>query len=183
MNVRAIGLGVLLGAGMLMNQALPAQEVAVDAGVVPKPRPSRFYGTARPPAMPPHASPAPSGGGGRSDATLPVRPAPIHQGHPPAARHSHVDVGVSFGAAYPRPYGWQPYDAYAPRPYWGPGWGYPYPPAVIVAPPPPPTVYIERPAEPAPPPVGYWYWCAEPQGWYPSLPECPVGWQPVLPRP
>jgi hypothetical protein len=58
-------------------------------------------------------------------------------------------------------------------------------PAPIVIPaPPPPVVYIERPVpfEEAAPPPGFWYWCGEPQGWYPQVVECPQGWLPVPPR-
>ena len=81
------------------------------------------------------------------------------------------------------------------RPYWGPGWyGYdpfwrPYPPVMVSPPvvvtPPPPTVYIERPPEPAvpaSPAAGYWYWCKNPQGWYPEVTDCPQGWESVTPR-
>jgi len=61
------------------------------------------------------------------------------------------------------------------------------PPPVVVSPPEPVT-YIERAPEveqaaQQAPAAGYWYWCGEPQGWYPQVPECPPGWQPVAPRP
>ncbi|UOA07291.1 hypothetical protein [Methylobacter sp. S3L5C] len=62
---------------------------------------------------------------------------------------------------------------------------YVYPPAVIAVPTAPP-VYIQQ----APPvvqqnPSGYWYYCNNPQGYYPSIKECLGGWQqvaPILPR-
>jgi hypothetical protein len=118
-----------------------------------------------------------------------VRPAPVHYYPAPVVR-PRPHVGVYVGPAYPRPY-W-----YGPRP-WYPGWGwaapYPvYPPAIVVPPPvvvspPPPPVYVERPVDPSavdagPPPAGYWYWCAEPEGWHPQVADCPVGWQAVPPR-
>ena len=71
-------------------------------------------------------------------------------------------------------------------PYWGPYWEpywapYVYPPVVVA---PPPTVYVE----PAPlgsmqPPQEYWYYCDDPQGYYPSVQQCPGGWRPVAPTP
>jgi hypothetical protein len=94
------------------------------------------------------------------------------------APRSGVDIWVG-----PGPYWWGPRYVY-------PGWAYPppypstlYVPPPIVVSPPPPVVYVERPAEAAASPAaGYWYWCAEPRGWYPDVGECPAGWQPVPPR-
>ncbi|MBI5556905.1 MAG: hypothetical protein HY885_04655 [Deltaproteobacteria bacterium] len=70
--------------------------------------------------------------------------------------------------------GWR----YYPPPYY-----YDYPPPYYLSPP-PPSVYIERaPAEPvAPEPQSYWYYCPDPQGYYPSVRECPGGWLKVLPQ-
>jgi hypothetical protein len=63
--------------------------------------------------------------------------------------------------------------------WWGPGWwGPPYhysPPVVIQQPP----VYVQ----PAPPPPTYWYYCQNPQGYYPYVQQCPGGWTPVTPTP
>jgi hypothetical protein len=97
-----------------------------------------------------------------------------------------------------------------PGPFWGPAWypGYYYPPAVIVTTPPQPVQYIERPqaAYTAPAPVsvpqlapahqsavqsaqqgtlqpGYWYYCDSPQGFYPTVKECPTPWKAVPPGP
>ena len=59
-------------------------------------------------------------------------------------------------------------------PYWDPYWApYAAPPVVVT---PPPQVYIP----PAPP---TWYYCDNPQGYYPSVPQCPSGWRPVTPTP
>ncbi len=92
------------------------------------------------------------------------------------------------------------------RPYWGagavflgatyigwPSYYYPYSPypAYYAVPPAypysygaPATEYIEQaPAEQAPAPQGFWYYCAESRGYYPQVQECPGGWQRVAPRP
>jgi hypothetical protein len=59
-------------------------------------------------------------------------------------------------------------------PYWNPYWDLYVPPPSIVAP--PPRVYVE--------PTPYtWYYCANPQGYYPYVQQCPGGWQPVAPAP
>ncbi len=53
---------------------------------------------------------------------------------------------------------------------------YPYPNPYI-----PPTIVV-RPAPPAlplPPPAQTWYYCPNPQGYYPYVPQCSVGWQAV----
>jgi hypothetical protein len=59
-----------------------------------------------------------------------------------------------------------------------------YPQPVVVAPA-PQVVYIEQAQAPiAPPPVQqYWYYCANPQGYYPNVQQCPAGWQKILPQP
>jgi hypothetical protein len=67
---------------------------------------------------------------------------------------------------YPRPYYAYPY--------------YPYYPPVVTVPSSPP-VYIER--EPPQLPSGYWYYCDNPQGYYPYVNECPQGWRQVDPVP
>lgn len=74
-------------------------------------------------------------------------------------------------------------------PMYRPYYSYPYypvyPPTVITVPPPTPPVYIER----SPPPVsqqlpsGYWYYCNNPEGYYPYVRECPYGWRQVDPIP
>lgn len=87
----------------------------------------------------------------------------------------------------------------APYPWYAPPPVYYYPPPVVY---PPvvvreaPTVYIEQgetlvqsaPAAPAVQPQqtfesGYWYYCAERRGYYPTVSSCPGAWQKVAPTP
>ncbi len=73
-------------------------------------------------------------------------------------------------------------------PYWAPYWEpYSYPSVVIT---PPPQVYVQPapqtsvqppPAQPSAQPS--WYYCEDPQGYYPYVQQCPGGWRPVAPTP
>jgi hypothetical protein len=75
-------------------------------------------------------------------------------------------------------------------PVWGPGWwgppypypyayGYPYaaPPTVVIQQ--QPQQYIEQPAQQSE--QQYWYFCPDPQGYYPYVKACPKGWMRVVP--
>jgi hypothetical protein len=66
---------------------------------------------------------------------------------------------------------------------WGPGWGWPYapypyypyyqqPPVAVQS---EPNVYVQ-PEAPT-----YWYYCANPEGYYPYVKQCPKGWMKVVP--
>ncbi len=70
---------------------------------------------------------------------------------------------------YPAPYypGGYPYYSY-PAPY--------YQPAPMIAAQPAPQAY-------QPPQQQYWYWCDNPQGYYPYVQQCPSNWRQVLPQP
>lgn len=47
-----------------------------------------------------------------------------------------------------------------------------------------PPVYIQQPVPTAPQyPSGYWYYCTDPEGYYPNVQECPLGWLQVNPLP
>ncbi len=49
---------------------------------------------------------------------------------------------------------------------------------------PEPQIYIERAApQPAPQTQNYWYYCTNPQGYYPYVKDCPGGWLQVVPTP
>lgn len=88
--------------------------------------------------------------------------------------HHHGGAGVYVGMPWPGYY--YAYPPYYYQPY--------YTSTVIVTPSPPP-VYIEKaPAtETELPAPSYWYYCSNPQGYYPYIKECPAGWQKVAPRP
>jgi hypothetical protein len=81
--------------------------------------------------------------------------------------------GPMWGSGFWPYYGWpSPY-------YYGP------PMAVPVPVPTQPPTYIERGQDDdddRPLPSGYWYYCANPPGYYPDVTDCPVGWQQVPPR-
>lgn len=86
-------------------------------------------------------------------------------------RHAggRVHYGIVIGAPLALPYYPAPY--YYPGPYY-------YPP--IMAAPSSPPVYIEQDPLPA---QQYWYFCSNPQGYYPYVKQCPPGWQQVTPQP
>ena len=90
-----------------------------------------------------------------------------------ALARGSVRFGVVVGAPL---YGWP-----SPGPYYYPP--YYYPPAVVV--PSAPTTYVERgdEEEAEGEPQGYWYYCANPKGYYPYVKQCPGGWQRVAPQP
>jgi hypothetical protein len=104
-----------------------------------------------------------------------------------ADRHGRYDhhhrgphVGVVIHGSLYDPF----YDPFFwPRYY--PPYYHPYePPIVAIAPPP---VYIEQPSQPPTvqneSPSGYWYYCSQPDGYYPYVKQCPGGWQKVAPLP
>ncbi len=84
----------------------------------------------------------------------------FHQGFPHrhVFIHNHVFIGDPF---------WDPF-------WWGPPPVYAAPPVVMQ---PSPPVYIQRPA----PGSTDWYYCQNPQGYYPYVKECPGGWLTVVP--
>lgn len=94
--------------------------------------------------------------------------------------HRHAFYGGFYSGGYPYfGYGY-PYYGFG-YPYYGYGFGYPYYSRTIITSPPTPPVYIERaaPAQES----GYWYYCNNPKGYYPTVKECPGGWLQVAPEP
>lgn len=96
-----------------------------------------------------------------------------HGGHGGHFGHGggHVNFGVTVGPGWWGP-GW-----------WGPGWDpypyyshYPRTPVIVQQ---PPTEYVQ-PAPQAEEPY-YWYFCPDPQGYYPYVKKCPKGWMKVVP--
>ena len=81
--------------------------------------------------------------------------------------HGHPGFSFYFGVPlFPRPYYSYPYYPYYPY----------YPPAVVTVPSSPPPVTQQYPA-------GYWYYCGNPEGYYPYIQDCPSGWRQVDPVP
>jgi hypothetical protein len=96
--------------------------------------------------------------------------------------HGRVGVGVYIGPGWgpwyypPYYYGayapYYPYSPYSPYYYGGYGAG----PAA-------PTQYVEQGAQAQQPASGSWYYCNDPQGYYPYVQQCRSGWQRVSPTP
>ncbi len=63
--------------------------------------------------------------------------------------------------------------------WWGPApyYYYPAPPVVVL-----PSVVYERAAPSQPQAPTYWYYCQNPQGYYPYIQQCPTGWLQVVPQ-
>jgi hypothetical protein len=65
--------------------------------------------------------------------------------------------------------------------WWGPAWPYYYPyystPPVVIQQ--SPTEYIQRDQEAEG--ADYWYYCRNPEGYYPYIQRCPNGWMKVAP--
>lgn len=118
-----------------------------------------------------------------------------------AEARTRVGVGVYVGPGWGYGPGWGP----GWGPAWGPGWGpygsyygpaygpvygpgyYPAP-AVVAVPAPNPPQYIEQGSDGNPTltdgtsPNAWWYYCNQPQGYFPYVKECPGGWQREQPR-
>jgi len=110
-----------------------------------------------------------------------------HGGHSHGHSHSHLSIGLGYYG--PGFYGGYGYGGYG---FGGYGFGYPfyyppyysYPQTVIV--PTTPPVYIQQQAQPtqqAQPQTNYWYYCRDPDGYYPYVKTCPGGWLQVAPQP
>ncbi|HEX6841855.1 MAG TPA: hypothetical protein VF113_10000 [Stellaceae bacterium] len=79
-------------------------------------------------------------------------------GATPAEAHGFVAVGIGIPLFPP---------FYAPPPVFY------APPPVVVAP--SPVVVVQ-------PPQQFWYYCDNPAGYYPYVPNCPTPWRPVMPQ-
>lgn len=87
----------------------------------------------------------------------------------PGHGHHHQHGGARFGVLVGAPLFWPAYG-----PYW---YDPPYYRYNLMAPPP---VYIERDAAPDAKPL--WYFCGDPQGYYPYVKQCAGAWRPVAPE-
>jgi hypothetical protein len=86
----------------------------------------------------------------------------------------HARLGLYFGVPLAVPYYYPPTYYYGPRVY--------YSEPLMIAPA-APARYIEQDNPAAPPPGGYWYYCRDPQGYYPQVQQCPTPWQQVPAQP
>jgi hypothetical protein len=179
----SVWVSALLFAGV-GNLALAASPPGGPGGSGKSGPPGGGYSRPAPPGGPGasggyHRPPPPGGGGGYH------KPPPSggYHGHGGYYRpggyyghggHDHWSVGIYFD-----PFWYGPW--YYPGPYYRP---YYYPPAVVPVPVEPP-VYVQRDdaAGTAPPASAYWYYCSDPQGYYPYVKQCKVEWQAVAPRP
>lgn len=93
---------------------------------------------------------------------------------------AHYNTGYKHGWAHPGR--WRHHHR-GPHFYWGGSfvvgpwfpYGYYAPPPVIIQHQPP--VYIEPEQEEG----NYWYYCRDPEGYYPYVRNCPEGWMRVVP--
>jgi hypothetical protein len=97
----------------------------------------------------------------------------------PASAHGyrggHARLGFYFGVPLAVPYYYPPAYYYGPRVY--------YAEPLALAPAAPANYIQQDNAASAPPPGGYWYYCREPQGYYPQVQQCPTPWQQVPAQP
>jgi hypothetical protein len=107
------------------------------------------------------------------------------------AEHSRFQVGATIRVGHA---GWRGFHGgwYGHRGFWGPSfyWGGP----IVVGPPwypynyyaaPPAVIQQQSPVyvQPEQPQENYWYYCQNPQGYYPYVKSCPDGWMKVVPQP
>ena len=113
----------------------------------------------------------------------------VYGGHGYYGRHGWGGVGISvgvgpywgpYGYAYGYPYGYPSYGhpSYGYPSYGYPSYGYPYTYAPQIAVQPAPPVVIQPPSAPS-----VWYYCDNPEGYYPYVQQCPGGWRTVAPNP
>jgi hypothetical protein len=115
-------------------------------------------------------------------------PLQVHAGR--ARGHVGVNGGGHYSGHYRpayrpgyRNHAWGGSRYWGPRVYWGGsivlGPWYPYryyaPPPVVIQE--PPQVY----AQPEQAEASYWYYCRNPEGYYPYVKACPEGWMKVVP--
>ena len=83
----------------------------------------------------------------------------------------HFGGGVWLGPGWVGPY----YPYYPYNPY------YPYYAAPLVVIPQQPDAYVQPASQQEE--QQYWYYCRNPEGYYPNVKKCPSGWMKVVPSP
>lgn len=86
-----------------------------------------------------------------------------------------VYIGPGWGPWYggPWPYYYGAYGPYGGYPYYYPGYAAPAAP----------VQYVEQGQARVAPDQSSWYYCADPQGYYPYVQQCRTSWQRVSPTP
>lgn len=94
-------------------------------------------------------------------------------------RHHFGGFGFGFGFWDPWWWGWDPAEYWGyPYPYYYPYYYPPYPAYYAPPPGPPPQASVQPTGAP---PQQYWYYCDDPQGYYPYIQTCNSAWRPVAP--
>jgi hypothetical protein len=112
-----------------------------------------------------------------------------HDFHGDRDRHDRDRFGFGFGFGFGDPWwGWGPADYWGyPYPYYYPPYPYYYPPdpAYYAAPQgPPPQAQAPAPSQfTGAPPQQFWYYCDNPQGYYPYVQNCGAAWKQVAATP
>jgi len=98
--------------------------------------------------------------------------APRYGGHV-GSRHSshfHGSIWIGPGLGFWDPF-YYPYYSY-------PSYRYYSPPTTVVVPQQPQEFIMQEPRQEE---TGFWYYCKNPEGYYPYVERCPSGWMKVLP--
>lgn len=103
-------------------------------------------------------------------------------------RHDHDRGGFGFGGFWDPWWGWGPADYWGgyPYPYYYPPYPYAYPDPAYYAPPagPAPQAQAAAPTQfTGAPPQQFWYYCDNPQGYYPYVQNCGAAWRQVAATP
>lgn len=128
------------------------------------------------------AAAAPPGGGGTPHAQGSPHGDSHHDFHHDHGHFGHDHFGFGFGF-------WDPWWGWDPAAYWD----YPYPYYYPYDYPPYPGYYAPAPAPPTPgqaptqangaAPPQFWYYCDNPQGYYPYVQNCSMTWKQVAATP
>ena len=123
--------------------------------------------------------------GGHENGGATARAVAYHGGH-----YSYHYGGYRGSYGYPGWYG-PSVGVYVGAPAYG-LWGYPYYPGAVYGPsaaipyppdaPPMAGSFSPPDAGQGPAPSSYWYYCANPAGYYPNVQQCPSGWTQVAPQ-
>lgn len=133
-----------------------------------------------------------SGGGAHSGGSGHPGGSYGHTGGHSSHGHSHLNIGLGYyspGFYGPGFYGYGGY-GYGGYGFGGYGYGDPYYyppyyayPRTVIVPSTPPVYIQQQQVQPVQPQTNYWYYCQDPDGYYPYVKNCPGGWLQVAPQP